>query len=135
MRKSYSPEAIVRILQDVQRSWRRGRRRTVPAAAGGRGTWRHWREAPPSVEYANGNPANRWGFGHTPLRGRDFRYEQLVFPIWLAAALFALLPATRQALAIRRRRRKRERHCTHCGYDLRATPDRCPECGAIPSKS
>jgi hypothetical protein len=59
-------------------------------------------------------------------------------PFWSVLLLFSILPACRLlALAQQRRTRRRARLglCQRCGYDLRASKERCPECGTpIPAK-
>jgi len=87
------------------------------------------------IRYAGGADPTSWGFGYESQRTPDWRYVAIIFPIWLATALFAALPLGRLALWIRRLRRVREGCCATCGYDLRATPERCPECGSVPATS
>src|SRR4051794_21547831 len=55
-------------------------------------------------------------------------------PLWSFALATAVLPL--HLLFLRRRHRRHGRplaqqHCPNCGYDLRASPERCPECGAV----
>ena len=76
----------------------------------------------------------RFGFRLIMGADRGVRFDQLLVPIWTttAAAMVLCVWAT---IAMRRRRRiefrRRAIRCVRCGYDLRAGPDRCPECGQV----
>jgi len=75
------------------------------------------------------------GFGvvrtnRMPVPGARYPWVRIIMlPDWLIASVFAavaLLGWLRLRITVIRRKRG---CCPTCGYDLRATPDRCPECG------
>ena len=74
-----------------------------------------------------GPPAVRLGQG-----GMNQYSLFLRLPFWMAAALFAGPPAMYLRRARRAAAGQGAGRCAACGYDLRASPSRCPECGAEP---
>ena len=70
-----------------------------------------------------------------PVGGRLYGVS---LPHWYLAATLAVIPLCYAIIRLlhlrRKRRRKRGRNavCPDCGHRLRATPGRCPECGAAP---
>ena len=54
-------------------------------------------------------------------------------PLWMPLVLGGVAPSILLPTRARTRRRRRLASglCPACGYDLRATPGRCPECGAV----
>jgi hypothetical protein len=70
----------------------------------------------------------RFFFSNQPTRSTRI----VLVPCWLLAFLAAIPPAvwvTRWRRQRSARRRIAEGLCPKCGYDLRGSPERCPECG------
>ena len=59
----------------------------------------------------------------------DNEAYRIVLPYWLVVVPLAAMALVPLLTSTCRRRRISRGHCASCGYDLRATPDGCPECG------
>ena len=98
----------------------------------------HWAVVPDARWQALAGPRTEHAF-----RGIGFRLISgnlaNSMPFWslripygflvLVSAVFPALFVARWLRFNRRSRSRREGRCASCGYDLRATPLRCPECG------
>jgi hypothetical protein len=109
------------------------------AGAGRRIDWSvdAWTNQPQDVIPVH-DPAERWrasayrslmGFGYSQGGRHGERSLSFFVPHWALAALAASVPSLWWLGRRRRRISQRDGLCPTCGYDLRATPDRCPECG------
>lgn len=82
----------------------------------------HWAASPREPLRAFDDPMTLW----TTVRA-------VGAPYWFVLLLTAILPARRLRRWLAMRSRLRKGLCRSCGYDLRGSPDRCPECGAAES--
>jgi hypothetical protein len=73
--------------------------------------------------------AGVWWYAGKPRGDGAGPMYELFVPHWLSALMTSILPAVWLMRWQKRRAGNVRGNCLTCGYDLRATPERCPECG------
>jgi hypothetical protein len=96
---------------------------------------------PPSYTGQQAHQAVGLGFGyargaaHVKPKNGPIVYlgdcRSVLIPFWFTFAVTAALPVGWLARVARRKFAFPPGHCRRCGYDLRASPERCPECGTV----
>ena len=93
----------------------------------------------PGVQHVPSSPWMLGGFrydSYRTMRGVNhaqyIRADGVAVPYWIMAVATLILPL-RHFVARRRAKHRLSTACPTCGYDLRASPGRCPECGRTQS--
>jgi hypothetical protein len=92
--------------------------------------WMHQASPGAPLFYASEGGTSWWNHHDCGCRTRAIWFPWTTFAVvtgfWPLGWLDVRLRLRRRAA------RAKAGQCAQCGYDLRATPDRCPECGAMP---
>jgi hypothetical protein len=96
--------------------------------------WRWYAAGPQSTSFRSTPTPGFRARHYVDTRWVGYRSDDwtLAVPHWVVMALLLVMPVvvgSSRFLAARRARQTGR--CAVCGYDLRATPQRCPECGTI----
>jgi hypothetical protein len=77
----------------------------------------------------------RLGFAYVRTERPVLSGRTVAIPYWFVTSLLAVVPALWLINRVRRTARISRNCCPTCGYDMRATPGRCPECGTAAPES